>query len=277
MTSQGRIPLAGRLAGRAEGPDVPELLLAVSETRKTGRLEIATPEAEKTVYVDAGSIVFAASSCPDERLGVYLLHRNELDLRTLRRLSPQVRPGTRLGMLLVQHRLLSPEALSSAVAGQIRAIVLDLFRWPEASYRFVEGDGSREEVITVALPTAKWILDGIESVDSWRRVSRGLGSLDSRYSIVAGNEESFRKLDLDTESLELLALLSHPRTLEEICVNSELPDIAVCRKLWAFRLLGWTRVDAPAAEEADASLDSDLEGLGMVLTGERLREGGGDR
>lgn len=278
MSAHGMVPLAGRLDGCSGAFDVPELLLEISGTGKTGRLEIATPEAEKTVFLDAGRIVFAASSCPDERLGVYLLHRNELDLRTLRRLSPQVRPGLRLGTLLVQHGLLSPEALTSAVAGQVRAIVLDLFRWPQASYRFVEGGSSRDEVITVALPTAKWILDGIESVSSWRRVSRGLGSLDSRIAIVAGNEESFRKLDLDTGSLELLALLSHPKSIEEICGSSELPDIIVCRRLWAFRLLGWTRIESPQPdEEPEASLDSDLEGLSMILHEEPLREGDGDR
>lgn len=278
MSAQGIVPLAGRLDGCAGAFDVPELLLAVSETGKTGRLEIATPEAEKTVFLDGGRIVFAASSCPDERLGVYLLHRNELDLSSLRRLSPQVRPGLRLGTLLVQHGILSPETLTSAVAGQVRAIVLDLFRWPQASYRFIEGGSPRNEVITVSLPTAKWILDGIESVESWRRVSRGLGSLDARHAIVAGNEESFRRLDLDTGSLELLALLSHPKSIEEICGSSELPDIVVCRRLWAFRLLGWTRIDSPQPEEEpEASLDSDLEGLGMILKEEPERSGDSDR
>jgi hypothetical protein len=278
MAAQRIIPLAGRLDGCSGAFDVPELLLAISGTGKTGRLEVATPEAEKTVYLDAGSIVFAASSCPDERLGVYLLHRNELDLRSLRRLSPQVRPGLRLGALLVENGLLSPEALTSAVAGQVRAIVLDLFRWPVASYRFLENGSSRDEAITVALPLAKWILDGIESVESWSRVSRGLGSLDSRYVVVSGHEESFRKLDLDTGSLELLALLSHPKSIEEICGSSELPDIVVCRRLWAFRLLGWTRIESPqSADEPEASLDSDLEGLRMILNGEPLREADRDR
>jgi hypothetical protein len=277
MSAHGTIPLAGKIDGCTGAFDVPELLLAVSETGKTGHLDVATPEAEKTVFLDGGRIVFAASSCPDERLGVYLLHRNELDLRTLRRLSPQVRPGQRLGGLLVEQGVLSPEGLNSAVAGQVRAIVLDLFRCPVASYRFVEGSPPRHEAITVALPIAKWILDGIESVESWRRVSRGLGSLDSRYAIVAGHEESFRRLDLDTGSLELLALLSHPKSIEEICASSELPDIVVCRRLWAFRLLGWTRIEPPpASDETEASLDADLEGLGMILN-EPVRDRDRDR
>jgi hypothetical protein len=188
-----------------------------------------------------------------------------------------VRPGQRLGGLLVEQGVLSPEGLNSAVAGQVRAIVLDLFRCPVASYRFVEGSPPRHEAITVALPIAKWILDGIESVESWRRVSRGLGSLDSRYAIVAGHEESFRRLDLDTGSLELLALLSHPKSIEEICASSELPDIVVCRRLWAFRLLGWTRIEPPpASDETEASLDADLEGLGMILN-EPVRDRDRDR
>jgi hypothetical protein len=154
------------------------------------------------------------------------------------------------------------DALPHAVLGQIREIVLDLFRRPRATYRFLEEAPAVKETITLETPEAQWILDGIESVASWLRVARGVGPLDVCFESVDGHEESLRRLELDTGSLELLAMLRHPKALEEICALSELPDIAICRRLWAFRLLGWVR--AEPLSDGSEEIDSDIEALGMI-------------
>jgi Domain of unknown function (DUF4388) len=268
MSLSKTIPLEGKLDGWRGGIDIPELLLALSKEGRTGRLEIASADVERNVWFDEGRIVFASSSSPDDRLGAYLLLRNELALADLRRLSGSVQPGLRLGSLLVKEGLLSSRALPEAVLGQVRGIVLDLFRWPRASYRFVEGLPARE-AITLHIPPARWILDGIDHVSSWLRVARGVGPLDVLFESVDGHEESLRTIDLDTGSLELLAMLRHPKALEEICGSSELPDIVICRRLWAFRLLGWVRADPFVA--GSETIDSDIEALGMILKDEARR------
>jgi hypothetical protein len=266
-------PAAGRIDGAEGGLDLPELLLAVSERAQSGRLSLTTADVEKEVFLAGGKVVFASSSSPDDRLGVYLLARNELSLAALRRLSPRVQPGVRLGTLLVQQGLLHAEDLVRAVEGQIRSILVGLFRSPPGHYRFVETPPPHEETIQVSIPTPQLVLDGIEAVESWRRVLHALGSLDRRYGTVPGSEGSLRDLDLDTASLELLALLSHSKTVEEICASSELPDIAVCRRLWAFRLLGFVEaLPAEPMEDSTADLDMDLEALGLILSEKRSSE-----
>ena len=239
---------------------MPELLFAVCATGKTGRLVLHAGDVEKNVFLSNGQVVFAASSSPDDRLGAFMLQRNELALEDLRRLSPQVRPGIRLGTLLVQHGLVPSRDLARAVGGHIKAIVLSLFGWTDSAYTFVEEPPARQEPIRLEIPTPRLIVDGIDSVPSWERITRGLGSLDERFSIVGGHVESMRLADLDTSSLELLAMLRHPKSIKELCEASDMPDIAVCRKLWAFQVLHWVR---PADETSE--LDLDLEGLAMIF------------
>jgi hypothetical protein len=258
-------PPEGKLDGWGGAFDVPELLLAVSRSQGSGRLEISTSDVVRRVIFDSGRISFASSSSPDDRLGAYLLLRNQLGLADLRRLSGSVQPGTRLGSLLVREGILAEDALEDAVLGQMRGIVLDLFRWPRATYRFVEAPPESQEPITLETPIAQWILDGIEGVQSWLRVAHGVGPLGVRFQSVEGHEESLRAIDLETGSLELLALLRRPRSLEEICASSELADIAICRRLWAFRLLGWVETDGGASLD---DLDSDVEALGMIWNSE---------
>jgi hypothetical protein len=262
MSFSKTIPVEGKLDGWMGDLDVPELLLAVSDAGKTGRLDVSSGDVDRKVFFDEGRIVFASSSSPDDRLGAYLLFRNELGLADLRRVGPQVRPGQRLGSLLVEEGILEAEALPEAVLGQVRGIVLDLFRSARGWYRFVEEAPKAPEPIQLEVPPARWILDGIDGVRSWLRVARGLGPLDVLFESLDGHEESLRTLDLDMGSLELLAMLRHPKSLEEICAGSELPDIAICRRLWAFRLLGWVRSGPASGSE---EIDSDIEALGMIL------------
>jgi hypothetical protein len=263
MSGSKTIPLEGQLGIWPDDVDVPELLASVCATGKTGRLEVHIGDIEKNVFLDDGEVVFASSSSPDDRLGAYLLQRDELALHDLRRLSAQVRPGIRLGTLLVQHGILPSSGLARAVGGHIKAIVLSLFEWTQLSYAFLEGPVSPEEAIRLSVPTARIIVDGIDQVPSWERIAKGLGSLDERFTIVGGNVESMRSADLDTQSLELLAMLRHPKDVKELCEATDMPDIDVCRKLWAFRVLDWVR---PANEASE--LDLDLEGLGMIFGNE---------
>ena len=62
-------------------------------------------------------------------------------------------------------------------------------------------------------------------------------------------------MTLAPEKLALLTYLTHPRTVEQICDASSLPDFEVCRMLWAYRVVGVVRrltaTGAPAAPEDD--------------------------
>lgn len=260
MSGSRAIPLAGQLGSPRHDVDMPELLFAVCATGKTGRLVMHAGDVEKNVFLSGGQVVFAASSSPDDRLGAYMLQRDELALDALVRLGPQVRPGVRFGTLLVQHGLVPSSDLTRAVGGQIKAIVLSLFGWADVDYAFIEEPSVNAEAIRLTIPTPRLIVDGIDTVPSWERIARGLGSLDERFSIMGGNVESMRSADLDTPSLELLAMLRHPKSVKELCEASDMPDIAVCRKLWAFQVLDWVR---PGDEISE--LDLDLEGLGMIF------------
>ncbi len=275
MVSTNPIPLEGRLDVWNGGFDIPELLLSVCHTEEAGLLAIDNGEFQKKIFVQDGRIVFASSSSPDDRLGVYLMLRNEIALADLRRLSPQVRPGLRLGTLLVQEGVLAPDRLIHVVSGQVRAIILSLFRWSQASYRFEQEPPSKDEAIMLRIPTARLVVDGVDLVESWYRISRGMGAIDRAFERIAGKEDDFRTVDLDTNSLEILAMLNHPKRIDEICAATDMPDIEVCRKLWAFNTLGWIQVATTGEgpeEPVDEDMDSDLEGLGMILGDHALRK-----
>lgn len=267
------VPLRGTFDCWNQSFDFCDLLHSVCATGTTGELRFRSLEAEKTVVIQSGRVVFARSSSADDRLGPYLLRTGKVRFDHLMDLTKFVSPTKRFGAVLVENHVLTPKDLVQGVIGQVRSIVLSLFTWTEAEYAF-EVKELEKETITLRIPTPKLVTDGVRQVTSWRRVTGGIGSLDAVYQTSDGAAEGASGADLEPATLELLSDLRGPKTIAEACAGSELPDFEVCQLLWAFRSLDWVApvtelvhelpvVDADEPEETVE--DSDTEGLGSVL------------
>ena len=263
------IPLRGTFDCWNQGFDFCDLLLSVCASGNTGELRFRSLEAEKTVVIQSGRVVFARSSSADDRLGPYLLRAGKVRFDHLMDLTKFVSPTKRFGTVLVENHVLTPKDLVQGVIGQVRSIVLSLFTWTQAEYAFEVKD-LEKETITLRIPTAKLALDGVRQVTSWRRVTDGIGSLDAVYQTNDGVAEAAPGADLEPATLELLSDLRGPKTIAEACAGSELSDFEVCQLLWALRSLEWiapvTEI-APSepSEEEEPLSDSDTEGFGSVL------------
>jgi hypothetical protein len=267
------VPLRGTFDCWNQSFDFSDLLLSVCASGNTGELRFRSLEAEKTVIIQSGRVVFARSSSADDRLGPYLLKAGKVRFDHLMDLTKFVSPTKRFGTVLVENHVLTPKDLVQGVIGQVRSIVLSLFTWTEAEYAF-EVKELEKETITLRIPTPKLVADGVRQVTSWRRVTGGIGSLDAVYQTSDGAAQGASGADLEPAMLELLSDLRGPKTIAEACAGSELSDFEVCQLLWAFRSLGWIApvtelvhdlpvVDADEPEETIE--DSDTEGLGSVL------------
>ncbi len=267
------VPLRGTFDCWNQSFDFCDLLLSVCASGNTGELRFRSLEAEKTVVLQSGRVVFARSSSADDRLGPYLLRAGKVRFDHLMDLTKFVSPTKRFGTVLVENHVLTPKDLVQGVIGQVRSIVLSLFTWTEAEYAF-EVKELEKETITLRIPTPKLVADGVRQVTSWRRVTGGIGSLDAVYQTSDGAARGASGADLEPAVLELLSDLRGPKTIAEACAGSELSDFEVCQLLWAFRSLDWISpvtelVPAlpvlDADEPEDTVEDSDTEGLGSVL------------
>jgi hypothetical protein len=256
MPPSEQIPFEGVLNCWNDEHDLPDLLLAISRAGKTGRLHFSNPEGDKTLFIKEGRIVFAESSSDDDGLGPFLMRTGQISLMHYTRITKLVEPGKRLGALLVEHGALEPKELVPAVLGQVREVVLGLFRRTETWYRFTEETLPRKEAITLDMPVAQLIIDGVQYIESWRRISKGVGDLDAVYTISAAGRKEFDTVQIEGGVMELLEMLEEPVSLAEICEKATLPDFEACRYLWAFRTLDWIdRAELEAAEPVPAKVD----------------------
>jgi Domain of unknown function (DUF4388) len=250
----------GSLAER----DLADVVHELHKRRWTGTLILSHAGVGRSVKVQAGRLVFASSTNPDDRLGELLLRRGRISLRQYVDAGRGLGPGKRLGAVLVEAGALDPDGLIRAVVEHTQEIIYEAFQWNEGQYRLQEGDAGSES-ITLRMSTPDVILEGIRRIQSWRRVDRGVGGIDARYARAPDYEPVAAQTSLSTEQLEILTSLHDERRVEEICDASALADFEVCQTLWAFRVIGLVRrLDVPAP----AVLAMEDEGLGFVITEE---------
>jgi hypothetical protein len=247
--------------GRLAEHDFPELIHALSEGRWTGLLTLTNMGVGRSVTVQQGRMVFAASTSRDDRLGELLFRQGRISLRQYSDAGAAVGPGKRLGTILVEQGILTPKDLVRAVVEHTQEIIYGAFQWTEGQYRLQEG-APPAEAITLKISTPDIIMEGIRRIESWRRIQRAVGGLEASYERVANYEETLRSLTPSLEKLTLLTELNEPMSLEALCHESTLSDFEVCRALWAYKVIGVVRrLDAPAP----ASGAEEDEGFGLVL------------
>lgn len=250
----------GSLAER----DLADVVHDLYKRRWTGTLILSHAGVGRSAKVQAGRLVFASSTSPDDRLGELLLRRGRISLRQYVDAGRGLGPGKRLGAVLVEAGALSPDGLIKAVVEHTQEIIYEAFQWAEGQYRLQEGEIGSESII-LRMNTPDLILEGIRRIQSWRRVDRGVGGIDARYGRAPDYEPVAAQMSLSTEQLEILTSLHEERRVEEICGGSALADFEVCQTLWAFRVIGLVRrIDAPSP----VSLALEDEGLDYVITEE---------
>ena len=250
------------IRGELEDSSVPELLRSLLASRETGILTFRDGEITKSIYMDAGRVVYAASTNVDERLGESLLVRGRITARQYLEASRLIRPGRRLGAILVELSALEPDELIPAVETQVKDILMELFTWTRGSYELVMKDMDTESVIVLNISTENLILEGIRRIRSWSQVLRGIGHIDT-VLFPTGHNDPLYKIELTTEEQEVLAQVNGRATIEQICEVSYLTNFETCRTLWALQVLGIVRRgqagDAAAAGENAIARERELD------------------
>ena len=225
--------------GVLSGITFPTLLYSISHHERTGVLTLSNDDTEKSVYIQSGRPVFAASSDHDDRLGQIYFQAGKVTLvGLLDAVDRSTSESRRLGTILVENGYIESGDLVTGVRQQVRNIICSLFLWTRGSYRYDPGPLPSDEVITLKLNAGEIVLEGIRQIRSWERIWEAVGDLDSRYRTTDRYRDSPPNLDLIPEEWEVLTHCGEPIALKHLCNVTKLSDFETCRLLWAFRTLG---------------------------------------
>ncbi|MEK7282433.1 MAG: DUF4388 domain-containing protein [Acidobacteriota bacterium] len=217
----------------------PGLIYAILSRKETGVLTLTGDTTEKSIYIQAGRPVFAASNDRDDRLGQIFFKAGLVSLEGLvHAVERAAQENKRLGTVFVETGLIQPHDLVEGVRTQVRSIVCSLFLWTRGRYRYRPGPLPSDEVITLKLSPGNTILEGIRRIERWERIWEAVGGLEVQYPTAPGIEDMSRDLTLSLEEWTLLSYCERPASLRELCRSSTLKDFEICRLLWALMTLG---------------------------------------
>src|SRR4029077_4934769 len=141
------------MKGSLSSLNVPDLIVDLYFTRRTGILRLNQGEIRKSIYFKDGSVVFAHSNLKQERLGEVLLRLGKITEEEFNSVAGELEEGKRLGSVLHEKGFLSQSEITMGVGYQLQQIIYSVFNWDSGEYEFVDRDRPVYEDIMVDVST----------------------------------------------------------------------------------------------------------------------------
>ena len=211
----------GLLHGSLEDFDLPNVLLGLQRSAKTGVMFIKSGNIQKSVYFKSGDLIFASSSLVEDRLGDMLMREGVITLDQYNESSEVMkREGKRHGAVLVEMGFITPKELFSAVKRSVEHIIMSLFSISAGEFLFKEGELPSDEVIILELSAANLIYRGIKAVRDIGIIKEMCPSSEDVLHFSSDPLDLFQDLKFEDEDRKILAAIDGKRTLKEIVEQS---------------------------------------------------------
>lgn len=256
--------------------DVATILGRLAREGATCRVLFHRGDARKTVWLEDGRPVFAASESASDRMGEMLVREGKITReQLLRGREPMLAGGRRLGEILVEQGALKRRELYPLVRRHVEDLLYSLFSWETGLFSVTPGAGARDEKIRLATPAAAVLCEGVRRKVGLERLRALVGP--PHVVLTPGRREdlgdALAEADLAADERQVLPLFDGERSLGEIAIESGAPELTVYQLAHILRALGHltaggtnttdggrltTGVSPPtSAGTADAGIDRD--------------------
>ena len=218
------------IVGNLRTMQLEELLQWLSQSKKTGTLEIASGNFEKKIFFKEGRILSSASNKPEEYLGHFLVSHGLITEEQLSRaVKLQEKSRTMLGMLLVNEGALTEEDLGRMLRLKAEESIYDVFSWDEGDFRFFDDVLPDNAMVPMRVDVTGIVMEGVQRVDEWRRVRK---VIPHEQIVPVAMIDLSNVPNLSAGEQRMLGLIDDERTIEEIRLQSHATEYQVCKLLF---------------------------------------------
>jgi hypothetical protein len=207
-----------------------ELLQWLSQSKKSGTLEIVNGKTEKKIFFKDGRILSSASNKPEEYLGHFLVSHGLITEEQLQRaIKAQETSRTLLGMLLVQNGAIAEQDLARMLCLKAEESIYEIFAWDEGDFRFLDDALPDSAMVPMRLDVTGIVMEGVQRVDEWRRIRR---VIPHEQMIPVALVDFSRVQNLEPGDQRILALIDDQRTIEEIRLQTRSTEYQISKALF---------------------------------------------
>lgn len=139
--------------------------------------------------------------------------------------------GKRIGELLVEYRVITPEQLNDALRTQVLWTVRELAQWKEGAYEFLPGEHLPDEAIPLRIDVTRVLMEVLRFTQEWEELQQYLPDgmrtrLEMAYDIPRGP-----LLKFDVNTWQAISRVNTYRTIRNIASAIRQPELEVARVL----------------------------------------------
>lgn len=249
---------------------LPEILHSLARCEESGVLQLTRELTSKHIYFGSGTIVFARSNQPSERLGEYLLRKGRITRSQLADASNKLRAsGRRLGEVLVSMGVLTEQGVKESVTGQMRGMIRPVFSWGAGEYCFRSQANVIDEQIAVDLPTIPTILDGTRGVEDPDAIRASLGDLQRVVSFSRDPWIHSHQVNLTPQEGFVLSRVDGQVSMADIVSMTPLDETETLRCLYTLVSGGFLEFGAKTRDLTPSKGSAKIYEMRIFLPGSR--------
>jgi hypothetical protein len=241
-------------------------LYAVFASKVNGVGTIKTNGISKSLIFNEGRLVRAATTLPHERIGNFIVQREQLSFRTLNELVDNAKKqGKKIGQLLVEKGLLSRGALQEMLLLQIEHITVDILQWQRGHFYFLEKPIARDFIVNFAPLNLARIAIGKEfRFNEFRNKIPNMKAIFRLSPFAEINREKILQ-KLKGKQKYIFSLICGTRNIEQIAKFSGIDDAATVEILYRLNAAGMIRQSREIIEYEDKQYNEIANVLDTLL------------
>ena len=218
------------IVGNLRTMQLEELLQWLSQSKKSGTLEIVHGRTEKKIFFKDGLILSSASNKPEEYLGHFLMSHGLINEGQLgRAIELQEKSRMLLGMILVNNGAIAERDLARMLRLKAEESIYDIFSWAEGDFRFLDDILPESAMVPMRMDVTGIVMEGVQRVDEWRRIRQ-----------VIPNEQIIPVAIVDLSTIpglgpgeqRIVSLINDERTIEEIRQQTHSTEYHTCKLIF---------------------------------------------
>ena len=237
------------LKGTLDDFTLPDIFLLLSQSRKTGRLDVQRSAGQGNVYFRDGDVYFAESTLSKELIGQKLVKAKVLtDGQLMKALDEQAEGGGRLGDVLRGAGLVDDQQLEGAVRSQIQDAVFDLLRWDAGEFDWAPGEAVEAEV-PLSVSVENLIMEGSRRLDELAIITRKIPSENAVVEMAPAPPEGAAEINITPDEWRILVMVNGQRSVLEIAESVGADIFATMRTLYGLAAAGLVHVPGHVDED----------------------------
>lgn len=227
------------LVGSLEVFALPDVFRLLSHNKVTGALKVARESGDGVIYFRQGEVYFAFSSLTREFLGQRLVNAKLITQGQLLRILDEQKKSAnkRLGDLLVERGILSPELLDTFIKEQIQDAIFNLLQWDMGTFAFELDEVSPQE-IGLSVSVENLLMESSRRLEEWEVIQRKIPSLDVVVRMSPTPPEDAMEINIKPEEWTLLVLADGVRTVRDIAAATERSEFEACKIIYGLVTAG---------------------------------------